>query len=99
MQHGVRARYLPLQLQAGLRGTEQGEIRGVRVGSRLQGLNQSGGGAQGTGADDVDLPHPEPGDNREDMCEALHDSRCVENQYRCCTLRAAAAQVIEAGEV
>lgn len=31
----------------------------------LQGLNQPGGGAHGTGANDVDLPHPEPGENTE----------------------------------
>lgn len=66
-QHGAAVLYLPLQLQAGLCGTEQREVGGVRVGRRLQGLNQSGGGAQGTGANDVDLPHPEPGGERENM--------------------------------
>lgn len=66
-KHGAGVHYLPVQLQAGLCCTEQGEVGGVRVRRRLQGLNQSGGAAQGTGANNVDLPHPEPGDNRENM--------------------------------
>lgn len=75
MSCGVR--YLPLQLQAGLRRTQQGEVGGVRVGRRLQGLNQPGGGAQGTGADNVDLPHPEPGGNREKLSERHFTSHIV----------------------
>lgn len=43
---------------------------GVR--SSLQGLNQPGGGAHGTGANNVDLPHPEPGENTErDVSETI----------------------------
>lgn len=37
----------------------------MRVRGSLQGLNQPGGGAHGTGANNVDLPHPEPGENTE----------------------------------
>lgn len=37
----------------------------MRVRGSLQGLNQPGGGAHGTGANNVDLPHPEPGEDTE----------------------------------
>lgn len=57
--------YLPVEAQAGLCGRQQCEVRGVCVRGRLQGLNQPGGGAHGTGSDNVHLPNPEPGEDRE----------------------------------
>lgn len=35
--------YLPVEAQAGLCGSQQGEVRGVCVRGSLQGLNQPGG--------------------------------------------------------
>lgn len=55
------SQYRPSEAQAGLCGRQQGEVRGVSVRGGLQGLDQPGGGAHGTGADDVHLTHPEPG--------------------------------------
>lgn len=78
-QRGADVRYLPVQLQAGLCRTEQREVGGVRVRRRLQGLNQSGGGAHGTGANNVDLPHSEPGDDRERTCERQFTTRIMSN--------------------
>jgi len=57
--------YLPVEAQAGLRGRQQREVRGGGVRGGLQGLDQPGGGAHRTGADNVHLPDPEPGEGRE----------------------------------
>lgn len=66
--------YLPAETQAGLRGRQQGEVRGACVRSSLEGLNQPRWSAHGTGAHNVHLPHPEPGENREHSKRGTTDS-------------------------
>lgn len=79
--------YLPVEAQAGLCGRQQGEVRGVCVRGSLQGLNQPGGGAHGTRADNVHLPHPEPGENRERGLSGhsafLHNKISLFSEYYC----------------
>lgn len=55
--------YRPVEAETSLCSGQHGEVGGVCVRGSLQGLNQPGGGAQGTGANNVHLLHPEPGEN------------------------------------